>query len=78
VRAALEARGVHTAIHSPVPIHLQEAYAWLGHGAGSFPQTERACDRVLSMPLYPEMTLEQAEYAAETLAAMADKADVKR
>jgi dTDP-4-amino-4,6-dideoxygalactose transaminase len=72
VRAALEARGVHTAIHYPVPVHRQEAYAWLGHDAGSFPRTEHACDRVLSMPLYPEMTLEQAEYAAETLAAVAD------
>jgi dTDP-4-amino-4,6-dideoxygalactose transaminase len=77
VRAALEGRGVHTAIHYPVPIHLQDAYGWLGHRAGSFPHTERACDRVISMPLYPEMTLEQAEYAAETLAAVADNADVE-
>ncbi len=73
VRATLEARGVHTAIHYPVPIHRQEPYGWLGHGAGSFPHTERACDRVLSMPLFPEMTLEQAEYAATTLAAVADR-----
>ena len=72
VRAALEARGVHTAIHYPVPIHRQDAYGWLGYGPGSFPHTERACDRVISMPLYPEMTLEQAEYAAATLAAVVD------
>jgi len=72
VRAALEARGVHTAIHYPVPVHLQKAYEWLGHGPGSFPHTERACARVFSMPLFPEMTLEQAEYAAATLAAVAD------
>ena len=74
VRAALEARGVHTAIHYPVPIHRQEAYGWLGHGAGSFPHTERACHRVLSMPLFPEMTLEQADYAATTLAEVAESA----
>jgi len=72
VRAALEARGVHSAIHYPVPIHRQKAYEWLGHGPGSFPHTERACDRVFSMPLFPEMTLEQAEYAAATLGAVAD------
>lgn len=72
VRAALEARGVHTAIHYPVPIHRQEAYGWLGHGPGSFPHTERACDRVFSMPLFPEMTVEQADYAAATLAAVAE------
>jgi dTDP-4-amino-4,6-dideoxygalactose transaminase len=71
VRADLEARGVHTAIHYPVPIHLQKAYEWLGHGPGSFPNTERACDRVFSMPLFPEMTAEQAEYAAATLAEVA-------
>jgi dTDP-4-amino-4,6-dideoxygalactose transaminase len=74
VRAALESRGVRTAIHYPVPIHLQEAYAWLGQGAGTLRQTEQACDRVLSMPLYPEMTLDQAEYAATTLAAIVDRA----
>ena len=55
-----------------MPIHRQKAYEWLGHGPGSFPHTERACDRVFSMPLFPEMTLEQAEYAAVTLGAVAD------
>jgi dTDP-4-amino-4,6-dideoxygalactose transaminase len=67
VRAALEAQGVHTAIHYPVPLHRQQACAWLGYGPGSFPNTERACERVLSLPLFPEMTLEQARYAADAL-----------
>src|SRR5437899_480374 len=64
----LGAYGVGTAIHYPHPIHLQAAYAGLGHAPGSFPHAERACERVLSMPLFPEMTIEQAEYAAQTLA----------
>jgi len=68
VREALAARGVGTAIHYPRPVHLQTAYARLGHRPGSFPHAERACERVLSMPLFPEMTLEQAEYASEALA----------
>lgn len=68
VRGELEKQGVHTAIHYPVPVHLQKAYAFLGHQRGSFPHTERAADRVLSMPLFPEMTNEQAEYSAKTLA----------
>jgi dTDP-4-amino-4,6-dideoxygalactose transaminase len=68
VRAALEARGVQTAVHYPRPVHLQKAYGWLGHKPGSFPNTERACDRVLSLPLFPEMTNEQAEYVAKVLA----------
>jgi len=67
IREALAARGVGTAIHYPRPIHLQAAYACLGHAPGSFPHAERACERVLSMPLFPEMTIEQAEYAAQAL-----------
>lgn len=67
VRSALKARGIHTAVHYPRPIHLQKAYAPLGHRPGSFPHAEHACERVFSMPLFPEMKLEQAEYAAQTL-----------
>ncbi len=68
VRAALEARGVRTAIHYPRPVHLQPAFAALGFGLGSFPHAERACERVLSMPFFPEMTDEQVQYAAQQLA----------
>ncbi len=68
VRAALEARGVQTAIHYPGPVHLQKAYGWLGHKPGSLPSTERACDRVLSLPLFPEMPDDHAEHAVKTLA----------
>jgi dTDP-4-amino-4,6-dideoxygalactose transaminase len=67
-RKALEARGVQTAIHYPVPVHLQKAYEWLGHSRGSFPHTELAADQALSLPLFPEMTAEQVEYAATALA----------
>ena len=66
-REALETRGVQTAIHYPVPVHLQDAYASLGYGRGSLPETERAADRVISLPLFPEMTMEQVEYVAATL-----------
>lgn len=68
VRAELEARGVGTGIHYPTPVHLQEAYADLGHRRGSFPHAERACDRVLSLPMFPEMTCDQVRYAASALA----------
>jgi len=68
VRAALEECGVQTAIHYPRPVHLQKAYEWLGHRPGSFPHTERACNQALSLPLFPEMTNEQAEYTAQALA----------
>ena len=68
VRAALEARGIQSAIHYPVPLHLQKACGAFGSPRGSFPRVERACERVFSMPLFPEMTTEQVEYAAKTLA----------
>jgi dTDP-4-amino-4,6-dideoxygalactose transaminase len=68
VRAALETRGVHTAIYYPCPVPLQPAFAAFGFGPGSFPHAERACERALSMPFFPEMTDEQVQYAAEQLA----------
>jgi len=67
VRARLEERGIGTAVHYPLPIHLQKAYQTLGYHRGSFPQAERACERVFGMPLFPELTDEQVIYAAETL-----------
>jgi dTDP-4-amino-4,6-dideoxygalactose transaminase len=67
VRAKLEERGVQTAIHYPLPIHLQKAYHSLGYAPGSLPQAERACERVIGMPLYPELTNAQVVYAAQAL-----------
>jgi len=67
VRAKLEERGVETAIHYPLPIHLQKAYQFLGYAPGTLPQAERACQRVIAMPLYPELTNAQVVYAAQAL-----------
>jgi dTDP-4-amino-4,6-dideoxygalactose transaminase len=67
VREELARHGVQTALHYPVPVHLQKAYAPLGYKPGSLPHTEKACAEVLSMPLFPEMTREQVIYAADTL-----------
>ncbi len=67
VRARLEERGVQTGIYYPLPIHLQKPYQSLGYQRGDLPHVERACERVISMPLYPEMSDEQAAYAARTL-----------
>lgn len=44
-------KGIETAIHYPVPIHLQEAAAHLGHGRGAFPVTERQADQILTLPI---------------------------
>jgi dTDP-4-amino-4,6-dideoxygalactose transaminase len=55
-RAHLAERGVATAVHYPIPIHRQEAYAHLGMSQGSLPVVERLADRICSLPLFPAMT----------------------
>lgn len=67
VAQKLLAAGVQTVVHYPIPIHLQKAYAELGHKPGSFPNAERAARSILSLPLFPEMTREQCDYACEAL-----------
>jgi dTDP-4-amino-4,6-dideoxygalactose transaminase len=64
LRDQLAAAGVETGIHYPVPIHLQPAYADLGHRRGAFPNAERLAEQVLSLPMYPELTTGQVESVA--------------
>ncbi|HEX3738401.1 MAG TPA: DegT/DnrJ/EryC1/StrS family aminotransferase [Terriglobales bacterium] len=74
VRAGLEKLGVQTAVHYPKPVHLQEAFSNPERGPNQhLPFTERACEQVLSMPLFPEMTEEQVTYAAHCLSEVAGK-----
>ena len=60
----LQAHGVATGIHYPIPVHLQPAFADLGYAAGDFPESERAADEVLSLPMYPELTRTHIEQVA--------------
>jgi dTDP-4-amino-4,6-dideoxygalactose transaminase len=64
LKAALARRGIGTGIHYPLPAHLQEPYAELGAGLGSLPVTEHLADRVLSLPMFPELPLEQVNQVA--------------
>jgi dTDP-4-amino-4,6-dideoxygalactose transaminase len=56
---ALQAAGIATGIHYPVPVHLQKAYASLGYGAGDLPITELLANQFLSVPIYAELRPEQ-------------------
>jgi len=68
----LEARGVSTVIHYPIPIHLQPAYADLGLERGAFPITESFADRILSLPMYAELERRDLEYVCDAVGEFAD------
>ena len=63
----LQEKSIYTGRHYPLPLHLQEAYVNLGHKVGAFPVTEHAAARLLSLPLYPELTRPQIEYVAASI-----------
>ncbi len=67
VRDRMAADGVATAIHYPRPIHLQPAFAHLGQGPGSCPVAERAADAMISLPMFPELTIAQVDAVAASL-----------
>jgi len=63
----LKSHGVSTGVHYPVPSHLQEACSAYGYLAGSLPVTEAFADQVLSLPMYPELTVDQISYVCQTI-----------
>jgi dTDP-4-amino-4,6-dideoxygalactose transaminase len=67
VQEQLTAAGIGTGIHYPIPVHLQKAYADLGYKRGAFPVAEAAADRILSLPMFPELTQEQIDFVVEHL-----------
>jgi len=63
----LNERGISTGIHYPVPIHLQKAYKSLGYKRGEFPVTEKLSKKILSLPMYPELSRIEIEYVVEQI-----------
>jgi dTDP-4-amino-4,6-dideoxygalactose transaminase len=61
----LSAAGIQTGIHYPTPIHLQQAYEDLGYNKGDFPEAERLAERVLSLPMFPELHSDQIRRVTE-------------
>jgi dTDP-4-amino-4,6-dideoxygalactose transaminase len=63
----LQDKGIFTGLHYPLPLHLQKAYAHLGYNKGDFPVAESAAARLLSLPMFPELTRDQIEYVTDSI-----------
>jgi dTDP-4-amino-4,6-dideoxygalactose transaminase len=67
LQQALATAGIDTRVHYPIPVHLQPAYAYLGHHVGDFPVAERVARQCLSLPIYAELSEMEQEYIVRIL-----------
>jgi dTDP-4-amino-4,6-dideoxygalactose transaminase len=65
----LKDRGIGTEVYYPLPLHLQECFAHLGHNPGDFPESEKAAQESLALPVYPELSDSQAQYVVDSIKA---------
>jgi dTDP-4-amino-4,6-dideoxygalactose transaminase len=63
----LQSQGVQTGIHYPIPVHLLPAYTDLGYHQGNFPLSEEACDQVLSLPIFAELSKDQIQTVCDAV-----------
>lgn len=73
LRDSLNEVGIGTGIHYPIPLHLQKAYASLGHQQGDFPVTERVALEIVSLPMFPTITAEQQAAVVKEIAKHLEK-----
>ena len=67
----LKEKGIGTGIHYPIPLHLQKAYKSLNYSNGDFPTTEQVASEIVSLPLFPQLTVAQQEKVAEAIVGVA-------
>jgi dTDP-4-amino-4,6-dideoxygalactose transaminase len=63
----LKEQGIGTSIYYPIPLHLQKCFDYLGYKKGDFPVAEKLCEKVLALPLFPELTEDEVAYVCESV-----------
>lgn len=63
----LNDRGIQSLIHYPIPLHMQKAFGYLMYKKGDFPNAEKSADRILSLPMFPELTKQQIDFIVSTI-----------
>jgi dTDP-4-amino-4,6-dideoxygalactose transaminase len=63
----LNEKGIGTGLHYPVPLHMQKAYSYMGYKKGAFPVSENLAGRLLSLPMFPELTREEIKYVCDAI-----------
>ena len=74
LQAHLQKKGIGTEVYYPVPLHVQECFAYLGYKNGDFPESEAAAKQTLALPVHPELSEAQARYVVDSLREFFDKA----
>jgi len=63
----LREKDIGTSIYYPIPLHLQNCFKYLGYKTGDFPVSERLCQKVIALPMYPELTCDEVDYICDSI-----------